>query len=159
MADTASPQSVEIASGAIISMQMNNNGSDKYTPVVHVVPSDIGGLTVHSFINDGTDDDATLIQAGASMLYGFDFYSIQAAPIYLKFYNVASQPTAGTTALFLRFGIPEEVTAGSGHGLSRFFSHGIAFGTGLAFALITGITDADSTAATAANVIGNIYYK
>lgn len=159
MADTASPKSVEIASGEIISMQMRKNGSNEYAPIVQIDASDLGGLLKHSFINVATSADATNFKSSAGVLYGIEVFSIIAKPVYFKFYNSASTPTAGSGTPHLRFGIPEEVTSGSGHEFSKFYPLGITFDTGLGFTLVDGITDAASGTVTAANVIANIYYK
>jgi hypothetical protein len=64
---------------------------------------------------------------------------------------VAGTPTAGA-AVARTIGIPP-------NGVASFFSEGgITFSTGIGFTIVTGAADADATAVTANDVVGDIFF-
>lgn len=88
--------------------------------------------------------NATSVKASAAEL-GFIFaYNANAAVRYLKFYDKASAPTVGTDTPVATLPIPS-----GGGGFMLNIPDGAAFPTGLAYALTTGIADADTGAVAA----------
>lgn len=120
------------------------------------VPSTNGGCSIFSLISTGTGGDATNIKASAGQLYGWSFSNTNAAAAYVKVYNSASAPTAGSGTPVLRLIIPGN-TAGAGQNLAQ--DSGIAFATGIGFTIVTTAADAGSTGVAAAEVLVNFYYK
>ncbi len=110
------------------------------------VVSDVGTLT--RLISAATTN-ATSVKASAGTLYVIMTMNLNAAVRYLKLYNKASAPTVGTDTPVLTMPIPASTT---GAGFVINLDPGADFSLGIALALTTGVTDAD-TAAVAANEI------
>jgi hypothetical protein len=83
-------------------------------------------------------------------------YNLNASPRYLKFYNKATAPTVGTDTPVATEIIPGN-TAGAGFIVN--IPDGLAFSTGIAFALTTGLADNDTGAVAANEIIVNLGYK
>lgn len=118
------------------------------------VPATSGGLSKFHLVGAGTTN-ATNIKASAGQVYAITAFNIGATPIYIKFHNTAGTPTAGSgvTDTYL---VPGN-TAGAGVVIN--LDKGVAFSTGIAITTVTGITDANTTAIAADNLVLNIYYK
>jgi len=116
------------------------------------VASDVG--TLFRLIS-AASTNATSLKASAGTLYWLYVVNLNAAVRYLKFYNKASSPTVGTDTPVFTFPIPASTT---GAGFTISIPPGADFGTGIAYALTTGIADSD-TAAVAANeiIINGVY--
>lgn len=93
--------------------------------------------------------NATSLKGSAGTLYSLYVTNSNAALRYIKFYNKATSPTVGTDVPVATFAIPASST---GAGFSISFPFGFDFATGIAYALTTGVADAD-TGAVAANEI------
>lgn len=118
-------------------------------------PQTSGGLTPSMTIS-AASTNATSVKGSAGQLYGLYVSNINAAVRYLKLYNKASAPTVGTDTPVLVFAIPGN-TAGAGFTIE--FTNGVAFGTGIAFALTTGVATADTGAVAANEIVVNLGYK
>lgn len=97
----------------------------------------------------------TLVNKGPSVLFSVYVINVNAAVRYLKFYDLAAAPTAGTGKPKRIFAIPGN-TAGAGFCLSPVIPMG--FDNGIAFTIVTGVADTDATAVTANDVILNLEY-
>ena len=91
--------------------------------------------------------NATSLKASAGVLGFIYAVNLNAAVRYLKLYNKASSPTVGTDTPVATLPIPASTT---GAGFMLPMGPGIAFATGIAYALTTGAADSD-TGAVAAN--------
>ena len=159
MALSLTSKTVEFSSGVTGALPLHSDSSTGYLyPLVTTVPSELGGLSVSSLISAATNN-ATVVKASAGQLYGFDLFSLDQTPVYLKFYDTASTPTPGTTTIKLRYGAPAVGSALALQKTFSYFPHGIVFSTGIALALVTGITDADNTSVAASEILLNVYYK
>jgi len=118
-------------------------------------PETAGGLSMSKTIS-AASTNATSLKASAGQIYGIQVFNLNAAARYLKLYNKASAPTVGTDTPVKVILIPGN-TAGAGAVMD--FPNGLAFGTGIAWALTTGITDADTGAVAANEIVVNIDYK
>lgn len=76
--------SVKNASGSTISLKSTTDGSDEVPH--HVVDSP----TLSNFRSLTLDSTAQAIKASAGELWGFNIINLNAADIYVKFYNVAA---------------------------------------------------------------------
>lgn len=99
--------------------------------------------------------NATSLKASAGTLYGVQGFNTNASPRYLKFYNKASAPTVGTDTPVKVIMLPGN-TSGSGAVVD--FPVGVAFSTGIAYAITGGIADSDATAVGANDCVVSIDY-
>lgn len=118
------------------------------TPVPHTA----GGLTISTLLSAATTN-ATSVKASAGQVFGWFLSNSNAAARYFKLYNKASAPTVGTDVPVMTIYLP------AGAAANVEFSHGIAFATGIAFAITTGATTADTGAVAANEIIVNLLYK
>jgi hypothetical protein len=140
-----------VTDGDAVRLWARNDGS----LVVNDAPRTSGGLTIHRRNAVGTSGDATNVKASAGQLYGWSITNTNAAVRYVKLYNSASAPTAGSGTPVMVLAIPGN-TAGAG---SNFHSDkGIAFSSGIGFTIVTGAGDSSSTSVTADEVIVNLFY-
>lgn len=114
-----------------------------------------GGATPSMTIS-AASTNATSVKGSAATLYGVQVYNTNAAARYLKLYNKASAPTVGTDTPVKVITIPG-ATTGAGSNIT-IPACGIAFGTGLAFALTTGVANSDTGAVAANEIVVNLDY-
>lgn len=143
------PASSSTASGDYVTFNQSAEGGQWTTPT----PSALGGLTIHRLISANTTN-ATNVKNAAGSLYGYHITNSNAAARYCKFYNKASAPTVGTDTPVLTLYLPPTSATVLPNG-----AHGIAFSSGLSYALTTGITDADTGAVAADEHAVNLFYK
>jgi hypothetical protein len=125
------------------------------TNAVQDLPGTSGGLSI-SRVLSAASTNGTSVKASAGQVYAITAFNTNAAVRYLKLYNKASAPTVGTDTPVLTFAIPGN-TAGAGFVIN--IDKGIAFGTGIALAITTGIADADTGAVAANELVVNTLYK
>lgn len=129
--------------------------ADSGTTRVVLAPATSGGYTISKTLSAATTN-ATSVKASAGQVYGWYVSNINASPAYFKLYNKASAPTVGTDVPVMTITIPGNAT-GAGSNIN--WVHGIAFATGIAFAITTGATTADTGAVALNEVIINLLYK
>lgn len=104
-------------------------------------------------VSSAASTNATVAKASAGRVYRVFACNTTTTAVYLKFYNVATTPVPGTTAVFLSRALP---AAGAAGGLAcqsfDVADIGWSFSTGIAFALTTGNADTDATAPVAGAV-------
>lgn len=121
---------------------------------MQIIPLTTGGCTI-SRILSGASTNATSIKGSAGQVYGVFAINLNAAVRYLKFYNKATSPTVGSDTPVLTLPIPASTTgAGFWIGLPQ----GIAFSTGVACAITTGVADADTGSVAANEIIVHTFY-
>lgn len=149
---------VTVATDSTGVLSVDDNGGSLTvdgTVAANVTPVASGGLSISRVISAATTN-ATSAKASAGQVYGYYVSNINASPRYLKLYNKASAPTVGTDTPVLTFLIPGNTAGVAGH---VEFTNGIAFATGIAFALTTGVADADTGAVAANELVVNLLYK
>lgn len=119
------------------------------------------GCTPYSLIGANTAN-LTAITDGPTQVCGGVITNINAAVMYVKFYDKATAPdpsacSANSDCPVLRFAIPGDTT-GAGVAIP-ISSLGIKFTTGLGMSITTGVADTDETAVAANEVIVNLWYK
>lgn len=114
-----------------------------------------GGLTMATLLS-AASTNATSVKASAGTLYALQVFNVNAAARYLKLYNKASAPTVGTDTPVKTLTIPGNT---EGRGFVIAIPQGLAFGTGIAFALTTGVAVADTGAVAANELVVNLDYK
>lgn len=146
--------SVNAAQSGTWTVQPGNTANT--TPwLVTDLPATSGGLSLHKTIS-AASTNGTSVKGSAGHVYGIQAFNTNAAARYLKLYNKASAPTVGTDTPVKVLTIPGN-TAGAG--LIVESDKGLAFGTGIAFALTTGVADSDTGAVAANELVVNIDYK
>lgn len=146
--------SVTAAQSGTWTVQPGNTANT--TPwLVTDLPTTSGGLSLHKTIS-AASTNGTSVKGSAGHVYGIQAFNTNAAARYLKLYNKASAPTVGTDTPVKVLTIPGN-TAGAG--LIVESDKGLAFGTGIAFALTTGVADSDTGAVAANELVVNIDYK
>lgn len=114
---------------------------------------DIGAGTTHHAISAATTN-ATSVKASAGTVNHIVVNNVNAAVRYFKLYNKASAPTVGTDTPVLTLAIP----AGSVQSIVL-GTRGLRLGTGIAYALTTGITVADTGAVAVSEHAVHISYE
>jgi hypothetical protein len=110
-----------------------------------------GGYTRSHAVCAGSTNVAN-VKASAGQVYAIELYDNVNYPVYLKLYNTAGTPTAGTSVV---------ETFGAQAGTGRFWPlvSGDAFATGIGVSVTKGITDADATATLASDCTYTIWYN
>jgi hypothetical protein len=96
--------------------------------------------------------NSTLILSGQHKVLGYSFCNTGASFAFLKLYNKATAPTVGTDTPVETIGIPPNSTA------VLFNPIGVSYSLGIGLAVTGGYADADTTAVTAGQVIGSLFY-
>lgn len=122
---------------------------------VTIAPATSGGLSIKKTVS-AASTNATNAKATAGQVYGWFLSNINAAPRYFKLYDKASAPTVGTDVPVMTILIPGN-SAGAGTNIE--YSMGIPFATGIAYALTTGVGDADAGAVAAGEIVVNLLYR
>jgi hypothetical protein len=107
--------------------------------------------TYHKISAASTNADT--VKASAGVVTGYYLVNINTAFRYVKLYNKASSPTVGRDTPRCVFGIPGSSAANIN------LDPPVAFETGIAIAIVTGITDADATAVAVSEIAVTLYYQ
>jgi len=149
-ADESSTDSVD--EGDIGCPRMTLDRKQLVVPQAHSA----GGATPYRKISAGSSGDATNVKASAGTVYGIQVFNTNAAAAYLKLYDSASAPTAGSGTPVKVILIPGATT---GAGAILDCPVGINFASGIGFTIVTGSADSNSTSVAASEVHVNIDYK
>ena len=110
------------------------------------------GAASVSKVTAAATTNATSVKASAGRLVGFTMCNTTAAFKFLRLYNLAVAPTVGTSVPYYVIGIPPNSTVISNR------DGGVAFATGIAYAITGLVGDLDATATAANDVIGSLFY-
>lgn len=103
-----------------------------------------------SKIASAATTNATSVKASAGRVFGYHFTNTTAAIKIVRFYNLATAPTVGTSVPVYNVVIPA-----NGYVFAN-FPQGRGHSTGIAYAITNAIADLDATAVAANDVIGAI---
>lgn len=95
--------------------------------------------------------DATSVKASAGQLYGIQIFNNATYPVYVKFHNIASAPTAGSGVVFtvgVQAGLPKDLV----------LPWGAAFSTGIGMTIVKGIADTNATGVAASDCVVDVFY-
>lgn len=104
-------------------------------------------------LKSAASTNATSVKNAAGTLACIHIFNANAALRYLKLYNKASAPTVGTDVPVMTIPVP----AGSVRSVN--IDGGLAFATGIAYAMTTGIADTDTGAVAVDDLTGFLAYK
>ena len=116
-----------------------------------LVAGTTGGTTPYQLVSAGSTN-ATSVKGSAGKVYGIQVNNANAAVRYLKLYDKATAPTVGSDTPVKTIMIPAGGTVVISSAL------GIAFASGIGFALTTEATVAGSTGVSASEHIVNLEY-
>jgi hypothetical protein len=119
--------------------------------LVTQTPAVSGGCSKFHLVSAGTTN-ATNVKASAGQLFGWRAFNTNAATRYVKLHNSSGTPTAGASVV-------ETIAVPAGGGSNGLFDTGVAFSTGIAITMVTGIADSDSAAVAANDLVLDLYYK
>ena len=95
----------------------------------------------------------TLVNAAARVLRSIDVYNEAAYSVYLKFYDKATTPVAGTDVPFWTIPIPPN------SGYTKYWPFGIPLTNGLGYAITKLKADSDTTVIAASDVVGMLTWR
>lgn len=124
---------------------------------VSLVAGTSGGWTPSHALT-AASNNATSVKTTPGQLGGINFSNTNAATRYVKFYDKASTPSPATDAVKW----PVTVPGGSLSAPSVVLwnnAEGIAFSTGIAYAVVANMSDTDNTSVTAGDMSVDILYK
>lgn len=110
-----------------------------------------GGVLGAKVLSAATTN-ATVVKATPGRVYGLQLSNTATAYRYFKFYNIATAPVVGTTPVIAIVGVPP------GGRASLSSVQGMYFSAGIAYSIVTGAADADTTATAAGEVAGSVSY-
>lgn len=110
-----------------------------------------GGYAIYHVVSAATTNTAN-IKASAGQVYLVRVYNNVGYPIYVKLYNTAGTPTAGTSVI-------ETFAVQAGTGLVVPIVSGRPFAAGIGISITKGITDADATATALSDCVVDVYYN
>lgn len=116
---------------------------------------DSGSTTLINRLIAAATVNNTLVKASQGRLVAGQVTNVSAAVKYLKFYNKATAPVAGTDTPVLTIPLPVNVPVNIADIVGIY---GFVFTTGIGFALTGLQADADVTALAAGDVVANIIY-
>lgn len=121
-------------------------------PSVFAVPQTAGGTSDYHLIS-AASTNANNVKASAGQIYGYELGNNGASDAWVKLYNTAGTPTAGSGTPFRTIYVPK------GNRASFHSTTGLNMGTGIGLTITGGAADADTTAVGAAQVTVEIDYK
>lgn len=124
-------------------------------PNAGITAKSTGGTEVFKFVSAATTN-ADNVKSSAGNVYGVFASNVNAAVRYVKLYDLAGDPSVGTSVPALTLAIPGSTAGGI---LNFQIPVGIYFPTGIAVAMTTEATDAGSTAVSANEHVVHILYK
>lgn len=111
----------------------------------------VGASNYHAVAAATTN--AASIKGSAGIVFGWTIFNNAAYPVYVKFHNLATTPTAGT-------GVVHTIGVQAGTAAPPLaVESGIGFSTGIGISIVKGITDADATAVALSDCVVDIKYK
>lgn len=143
--------SVDLSGDPVVTVTVaaGNQLIGKFRQDVGAAVSDGPAWLINRLVSAAATTNPTLVKAAAGRVMLIRGHNAAAAVRYLKLYNKASAPTVGTDTPVLT--IPLKASDVFELELNP---HGLQFSTGIAYAITTGATDADTGALTAADVVG-----
>lgn len=110
------------------------------------------GGSIHHKVSAATTN-ATVIKASRGKIIGFSCYNTNNSIRKVAFHNTASTPTAGTTAIVWAVVVPA-----NGSAVVHLPPEGIEFSSGIAYTMVTGVADSNSTAVGASELVMGVVY-
>lgn len=136
-------QVVEVVGG---SGTLNPVQAVPVTPVTSAAALDVATVTIHS-LDSAATTNATSVKTTPGSITSLQLTNLNAATRFFKLYQKASAPTVGTDIPVMTIPIPA-----TSHVTVPIGPLGLRIGTGIAYALTTGMSNADAVAVGAGDV-------
>jgi hypothetical protein len=124
-------------------------GSVAVTATTIQAAATVAGTTIAK-VAAAASTNATLLKASAARIYGYEFTNLTAATKFVKFFNKATAPVAGTDVPVFIVAIPPNAY------IEESLTVPVAMATGLGYTITNGVADTDTTAVAANDVVGRI---
>lgn len=157
-----SPAVYQVANNTAANLLVTSSGTANTTAQAGTnLSNDVGiqyrstatGAALVTHIICGASTNAALIKASAGRVLGYTFFNNSASWRYLKFHNVTTAPTVGTTAVVRTVGLPP------GQTVDLNLEGGMAHATGISVSITGGAPDNDTTATVANECGADIIYQ
>ena len=120
---------------------------------IYIAPSTNAGAT-NSRVMATASTNATSVKATAGVVYGYSFSNAAASARYVRLFNLATAPTVGTSTPALT------IVLAAGATVALNLDIGVAYATGISYDITGGSDlDSDTTATSAGDVTGALFYK
>lgn len=121
--------------------------------MVNLKPQTTGALTNYR-INAAATTNATSVKTSAGVLYGYSLCNASASLRYVRLFNLATAPTVGTST-------PTQtvILAANGGCVTLSSDVGVTYSAGIALDITGANGDSDTTAVSANDVSGALYYQ
>lgn len=120
--------------------------NDVGNPVPVTLLAESGYLT---YRNTALTNTAVQVKASGGSVMGWNFINVNSVAVYVKFFNLASNVTVGTSPVFLTQAVPGGSSSNPG---INFLEAGLipqeVFSAGISIACVTGLADNSNTAPT-----------
>jgi hypothetical protein len=153
------PVRVQNSTGNLVTLPLGQATEANSIPVVlpaSQVGGGSGGWSPYHLLTAATNN-ATSLKASAGKVGGWVFSNANAAARYVKFYNKASAPAPATDTPVFVVAVPGG-TAALPTVVTSNDAVGMAFATGIAFAVVGGMGDTDNTSVSAGDMSVDIKY-
>ena len=138
------------------------------TSLVEILASRYSSITTSSgssgsgyltYRNTALSNTAVQVKNSGGSVMGWNFINVNSVTVYVKFYNLASNITVGTSPVLLTQAVPGGSASNPG---INFLEAGLipqeVFSTGISIACVTGLAD-NSTTAPTTPIHGSVRYK
>jgi hypothetical protein len=153
---TFSGSALLVQDSALEALINTYNGFNAFAVADQYMEARFAGRTMYSVISTAAAM-AVNVKASAGRVKHISAFNNSANIAYLKLYNSASAPTAGSGTPVRRMLVPGNA-AGAGFE-AEFGADGLLFNAGIGYTLVGGIGDADATAVAANAFLINIDYE
>lgn len=111
----------------------------------------VAGTTISKVLAAATTN-ATLVKSTAGRIYGYHLTNNTAATKFVRFYNLTTAPTVGTSVPVMVVPVGPNDSVVVDHTIP------ISFATGISYSITGAFADLDATAVAAGDVVGHILY-
>ena len=123
------------------------------------IPVEVGSLSVSISRNPTLTNTAVQVKASDGLVLGWNFINTNSVTVYVKFYDLATNVTVGTSPVALTQAVPGGSASNSG---INFLEVGLVpqevFSEGISIACVTGLAD-NSTTAPITPIYAEVRYK
>ncbi|HMJ58305.1 MAG TPA: hypothetical protein VK467_04165 [Gemmatimonadales bacterium] len=119
---------------------------------VHELPATSGGCSTLHRVSTGAVQDQAIVKASPGQVFGVYIYNNSVSPVFVKFHNQVSLPTAGVGVV---------AAVGMQAGVSNYvpIAKGRAFSVGIGITIVLEIADNGTTAVAAGACVVDVDYK
>jgi hypothetical protein len=133
-------------------LEVGDTARVSYAPAISGYPTQLGSATTYHVVSAASTNAAS-VKAAPAFLSGYMVGNPTTAFSYVKLYDTAGTPTAGSGTPLVVLAIPASSSA------NVLIAPAVEFKTGLGITIVAGIADSDATAVAANSVVVTLYYQ